>query len=371
MPRIVDPRFPILLRTLRQQRGLTLRALAPLVLSSRSHLADFEHGRKRPTRETAERLDEVLGADGALAAMVREELPFGSGEADRLQYAARSGRVDAATVESLAAVLAHQRRLEDAVGSSAMVAPVLAQLRLIEAMVNGARQDETWRPLIDTAGQWAHFAGWLCTTTGEHDQGRAWYQRGLEWATEAGNPHLLATILSMRGHLAWVRGQFPAMVGHSRAAAWQPASLGVRALAVQQEARGLALLEDARAAEDGLDRAEELAVRATDHPEAEPDWMYFYDPTFFQLQRGLAQHYLGRSDRAAELLSGGLDRLPAEVRQSDWIGWYVVQLASAHAASGEADVARSRIGEARSIADATGATRLSRDVAEVERALDD
>jgi hypothetical protein len=279
--------------------------------------------------------------------------------------------LDGPTIGALASVLAHQRRLEDVVGSAALVGPVLAQLRMIDRLVGSASQDEHWRSLLDTAAGWAHFAGWLCTTTGDHAQGRAWYLRALEWATEAGNPHMIASVLSMRGHLAWVRGEFRSMVELSRAAAWQPTTPGVRSMSVQQEARGLALLDDARGTDNGLDRAEELAITSVDRPEAEPDWMYFYDPVFFTLQRGLAQHYLGRHDRATALLVDGLDRLPAAIRRSDWIGWYVLQLASAHLAVGEDDVARERLTEVREIVDTTGAGRLAGELVEVERTIGD
>jgi len=52
------------------------------------------------------------------------------------------------------------------------------------------------------------------------------------------------------------------MIELSRAAAWQPASLGVRALAVQQENRGLALIGDADGSDHTMAQAEEMASEA-------------------------------------------------------------------------------------------------------------
>ncbi|WP_433228195.1 hypothetical protein [Actinomadura formosensis] len=72
--------------------------------------------------------------------------------------AARPSRVDLATVESLARVLAGQRRLEDSIGSAAVVPAVRAQLRAIEGMVADAR-GAVRRDLLDVAAQWAQFAG--------------------------------------------------------------------------------------------------------------------------------------------------------------------------------------------------------------------
>lgn len=370
---IVDPRFAATLRRLRIERGLGLRALADQVHIGKSTLHDLETGKTPPTPEIAQLLDDALGAGGELARLVHADNGVLTPDDDaRLAWAVQHPRhVDPAVVESLTTVLAHQRRLEDVAGSAVLVAPVVAQLAVIERLVDEAADGDARRALIDVAGQWAQFAGWLSATTGDHAGGRAWYVRSLEWATEAGNPDLAATSLSMRGHLAWVRGQLRAMIDLSRAAAWQPAVSGaVKANAVQQEARGLALLGDAADADpdDRLDLAEELAARAADERDG-PPWMYFYDPTFFALQRGLSQHYLGRHERAAEQLTAALDALPADIRSSDWIGWYVLQLADALARSGDRDGAANALAEARRVVAATGAERLRNDVEALARKL--
>lgn len=374
MPRpvvVVDPNFGATLRRQRQARGLSLRQLGKLVCYSHTQVWELETGRARPTPDQATRLDAVLDAGGALAGMVVEDLsPLTPDDEDRLLYVVRNPRrVDIVTIDSLAAMLAHERRLEDAAGSASLVAPVRAHLALVEGLVAGAADDKRWPALVDVAGQWAHFAGWLSATTGDHEQGRRWYVRAMEWATESGNPDMVATALSMRGHLAWVRGQVRAMIELSKAAAWQPAGPAVRSLAIQQEARGLALLGDGPATDARLDESEQLAVEAAQHPDEKPPWMYFYDPAFFALTRGLAQYYLGRHDRAVELLTGGLRRLPKEIRDSDWIGWYVCQLAEAHAEAGNLDCAAAAIEDARRIAEATGAARLSADVDRLSRKL--
>jgi tetratricopeptide (TPR) repeat protein len=266
-------------------------------------------------------------------------------------------------------MLANQRRLEDSIGSTLLAGPVVAQLAVIERLVEDAPDNDRRAALVDVAAQWAHFAGWLCATTGDHAAGRAWYLRALEWATEAGNADMIGTTLSMRGHLAWVRGQTRAMIELSRAAAWQPASLGVRALAIQQEGRGLAVLGDGPASDDRLDEAEEMAARAAQRPDTQPDWLYFYDPAFFALQRGLAQLYLGRHEKAVELFVRGLKQLPADVRESDWIGWYVLQLAAAHQAAGNINCAVEAVQEAQHTAAATGAARLRAEVQQQAEAL--
>src|SRR5438105_610273 len=67
---VVDPRFGLLLRTLRRGASLSLRGLATRTSYSRSFLWDLEAGRRHPSLETARRLDGSLSADGALIALV-------------------------------------------------------------------------------------------------------------------------------------------------------------------------------------------------------------------------------------------------------------------------------------------------------------
>lgn len=370
MPRrvVVDPRFPARLRELRQARELSLRELAAMTFLGKSTLSELEKGVTAPSADTAQRLDDALDGGGELAAMVR--LAHKDGIDSRLLYVAENPRrVDAVTVDTLADLLASQRRLEDSIGSAPLVTPVLAQLATVENLVRDAPDDALKVRLIDVGAQWAQFAAWLCATTGDHRSGQRLYLQALEWATEAANPHMVATVLSMRGHLAWITGRIRAMIELSRSAQWQPASPGVRALATQQEARGLALVGDAAGADATLDHAEELAAQAAEDRDREPPWLYFYDPQFFATQRGLAQQYLGRHEQAAEQLSTALARLPAEIRRSDWIGWYVLQLAAAHAAAGDHDEAVRVLDEARQIAANAGAARLRGEVDELARKL--
>src|SRR5437764_7078190 len=74
MPRVavVDPRFGAMLRRLREARGLSARRLSALVPFSGGYVNQYETGVRRPTVETARRLDELLDAGGELAALVTE-----------------------------------------------------------------------------------------------------------------------------------------------------------------------------------------------------------------------------------------------------------------------------------------------------------
>jgi transcriptional regulator with XRE-family HTH domain len=366
----IDPRWPGEMRAARQRLGLTFRQLATCTSYSHTYLWELETGRKQPNTAAAIRIDEALQADGRLAALVVDTtVPASPDDLDRLALAAAKPRtVDLAAVDSLRAILAHQRRLEDTIGSAPLIAPVQAQLAVIENLLIDARG--TVRPaVVDVAAQWGQFAGWLHAAAGRSGGARDWYARTLEWAAEVSNVDMIATALNMRGHLAWLAGEPGPVIGLSAAAGRQPAAPGVRALAAQHEARGHALVGDADEMESRLDRAAVLAAEAAEHPEREPPWVYFYNGHYLAMQRGLAYRLLGRDVAAIEELQDGLAAMPDEVRRSEWVGAYVLHLAAAHEAAGNRDVAIRALEEARAIATVTGAARLTQQVERLSRRL--
>ncbi|WP_410809459.1 hypothetical protein [Micromonospora sp. 067-2] len=79
--------------------------------------------------------------------------------AARLKYTtAGARRVDRAATNALAALLAGYRRLEDAIGSGPITAPVRAHLDTMMGLLRDAPLDVRPR-MVDEAGQWAQFAG--------------------------------------------------------------------------------------------------------------------------------------------------------------------------------------------------------------------
>lgn len=359
MPRLaVDPRFAVELRRRREQLGLSVRELARLSVTSKSHVHDIETGRRRPTMEIANHLDQALGAGGTLAAMVRPAGPPPEA-ADRLAYVAtHPRRVDRAALTTLTELLAAQRRLEDMIGSAAVLGPVRAQLDVVSVLLDEARGG--LRPaLVDLAGQWAQFTGWLYAATGRRTDAGRWYVQALEWATEADNTDLIATVLSFRGYLAEGAGKYGPMIGLSRAAQRDSTVYaGQRAYSAGQEARGLALAgADASEAVAALDVASELA--AEQDPDTAPPWAYFYTPTFFEAQRGIVHRHLGEYEQAAEHLIAGLGDRPSSGARPEWAGPYLVHLGVSLAEIGERDQAATVLGEAQALAQVTASAVLA------------
>jgi len=147
------------LRRLLAEGGMSLNEAARRSNYDAGYLSKVASGRKRATPAVAARLDDVLGAGGSLAALA-DDGPLFNGSLspdgrERIEHArSYPGRADAAVARSLATVLDAQRHAEDALGSAAIIRPVLAQLAVAEDLVREARGPA--RPeLVHVAGEWA------------------------------------------------------------------------------------------------------------------------------------------------------------------------------------------------------------------------
>ncbi|GIJ07765.1 helix-turn-helix transcriptional regulator [Micromonospora andamanensis] len=367
MAAIADGRFGGELRRLRVLAGLSLRQLAPLVLSSRGHLHDLETGRRRPTVDLAARLDDALDTGGILSGMLHPT-PAPSDPESLAYVAQHPRRVDPAALHTLTDLLAAYRRLEDTLGSAPLLPTMRTQLDMVTTLVSEATS--ALRPnVVDLAAQWAQFGGWLYAASDRRRLANRWYGTALEWGTEAGNPDMIATALSMRGHLAWSERRSHPMIGLSAAAARQPASPGIRAIAIQQQARGHALLGEADFVTALLDQAAELVAAARQAPDREPPWIYFHSTAYLTMQRGLAYRLLGWNAQAIEYLRLGLSGMSPEAAGAAWTGPYLLRLAAALVDTGEASEALSIYQRVHGIGQATRTLSLIDQAEEAVRAM--
>lgn len=318
------------LRRFRKRAGLTQPALARRVFVNQSTISRIETGQLAPDYLLVEQLDATLDADGALLELLRPAAGLlDPEEADRLDYvAAHVRRLDLTAVESLGVVLAGMRRLEDTAGAALMIEPVRAQLKLTACLVREARGD--LRPhAVQLGAQWAQFAGWLNTATDRFPNADRWFNRALEWATEASDHDMIATALSFKGHLAWLTGQVGPTIGLSQAVQHQPGVYaGQLAYDALQEARGHAVLGDGDMVDRKVDEANGLALLAVEQLPDAPPWHYYRHEAFWLLEEGRVYRYLGRPGRAADLLTAGLDALPAEQQGAEWANTYRRDLAA-------------------------------------------
>ncbi len=351
------------------ERGISQRRLARLVPCNDGYLSRVARNLQVPSPEMAERLDDLLDAGGHLARM-RDPAPLrraASGdltpddEERLLRAAQRPGGADLAVVESLGIVLAAQRRIEDSIGSAPLIPAVVTQLNTIEQMVIEAR-DPVRRPLLDVAAQWSQFAGWLHASVGATGKALAHLNTTQEWATEIGDQAMVGSVMSWRGYVAEHRGHIGPMIGLSQAGQRMRDTVG-RVYDLYQEARARALLGQATE----VDRLTAIAAEEAQNQRAEdgrPWEYYYYAPGFFTLEHGTAYRILGRADPdrnadAVELLTKGLNNLPAEMRHSEWAGDFVFQLARAYMQAGEHDHAATLADELAELADRLGSDRIA------------
>jgi transcriptional regulator with XRE-family HTH domain len=355
------------LRRLLTERGMSLNELARRSNYDAGYLSKIGSGRKRATSAVAARLDDALGAGGSLAALADDSPLFNGtlnpGRRERLEHARRHpSRVDAAAAESLALVLDAQRHAEDALGSAAVMRPVLAQLAVTESLVREARGPARL-PLVHVAGQWAQFAGWLHANSGQREQADARLSQALQWAVEAGEVNLISEVLSFHGHAAYVAGYPGPVIGLSQAAQRdRNAYPGQLAISAAQEAKGYAMEGRGADTDRLLDEADELAARARGRREEAPPWLYYHTDGFFDLQRGQAYGYLAADPlyhaRAAAALASGHAALPASAQGSEWGAEYLIHLAAVHARGSDLEQASAVALRAAGIARATGSARL-------------
>lgn len=344
--------FAARLAAIMSERGLGVRALARRVFCDPALISRLRSGQQQPSPKIARLLDDALQADGDLAALASgiSHTPefdgtFTPDDAERLSLAAkRPSRLDARAIDALAAVLAAQRDLEDRVGSAPMLAPAATQATTAERLVRDAPASLRTR-LVDVTAQYGYFHAWLHENTGRLERATALYDRALGQATEAGDVNLVSELISMKGHVAWARGDVAEVVRLSQSAQRDPTAFaGQHAVSAMQEARALAIMGDAQAVSRKLTGADTALTRAAERGDDRPPWLYYHSTAFFEIQRGQAWLHLGAHDgrytgKAVTALAAGVAELDETARGSEWGASYLLHLAGAHIQAGAVDEA--------------------------------
>ncbi|MGW7008098.1 helix-turn-helix domain-containing protein [Streptomyces sp. NPDC054933] len=350
---VASENWAAVFRTYRQLAGgVSQTKLGERVGLAQSDVSEIERGRRRVTSlEVRQRIVEGLGIpEGLLYGAARPASgPVASlallGLAPHEDLLARvtsavdgSNRPDRATLDWLDRLLAEHRRAEDLIGSRPLVDVMRQQLRTVVGF-HGRTTGELSDRVVRLAAEHAQFLAWMAQDQGASAAALAWYDRSHEWALEAGEANMAATTLSMKAHMAWSGGRGTRCVRLAEAARWSApgTSRGVQGMAAQMAARGHALNREGDDARRLLDEAQDLISRAAEHPEDEPPWMYFYDETWFTLQRGMAEMHLSAWRAAIDQLTSGLAVLPDHYRRDKT--WYRTCLAHALAGAGEASEA--------------------------------
>jgi transcriptional regulator with XRE-family HTH domain len=320
------------LHRLRQAAGLSQPALSRRVPISQTSLSRYEHDRQAVDPRTADRLDELLNAGGALRALLPPSpcAVLTPDDGDRIVHAvAAPSRVDRRTVDALADVLVATRRLEDATSAAAVLPMVRQQLATVRSMT--AEAPSAVRPAAaSVASQCSQYLGWLLLATGHGDQAVGQFDAAISLGAEADDPTSFAHGLSFKAYAALLAEQ-PGTAASLSAAARRDRRvyLPMRAYDAYQEALALATEADEAAALRVLGEGNDLAAAAAEDDGEAPAGAYWYTPSFLQAQHGLVLLRLGRHDQAADLLALGLDAWPDELRNTEWAASYQAELEAA------------------------------------------
>ncbi|EHR59928.1 helix-turn-helix domain-containing protein [Saccharomonospora cyanea] len=316
------------LRRLREQAGLSQSQLARMVPISQSSLSRYEADRQTVARDLAERLDELVHADGALLGLFR-----------RIDTAETAGSVrvlDAAAVAAfehtpdLAALIADRtaqfRRLDDFVGGRELYPSVR---RSFEAASEACRDDTTALPDLSELGQ---IAGWVASDAGRTTDAAHLYLTAAKAGEAAGRLDLGASALSS---LAYQLANSSAVPDRAEAVLLASAVVnradGVgRALLLERLAWAHARIGDVAATLRVLDEVDEVF---DDAREPAPPWAYWLDQDEINVMRGRCMVELNRPSLVIKLLSEALSRYdPTRVRER---GLYTTYLAEALVKEGD------------------------------------
>ncbi|MFI0350635.1 helix-turn-helix domain-containing protein [Actinomadura sp. 9N407] len=320
------------MRALMAERGMSLRRLAAATFYDVGHLSRISRDLKPPSAKLAQELDDALGADGELVTLAVSPAPRPLGttltpdDKERVtQVVRRPSRLDVGTLNALATVLAGQRRLEDAVGPTALLGPVTGQLDALVAMLRDASG-----PLRDRLGrfvaEWTVYAGWLHAAVRQDGQALNLFAQGEDLGDDFADGTIAGIATSFRGYVARQQGRPRAVVRASSAALATPGGHPVQRTFDQlQAAQGYAALGEIDQARRLLDTATE---RAADDIEPPPP-VYWYSEPFFQLNIGMIHNNIGEYGDAAALLNAGLTGMPADQAEAEWLDEYKAALAQA------------------------------------------
>lgn len=162
------------------------------------------------------------------------------------------------------------------------------------------------RPLLAVGARAAEFAGWLYRDCGQTASADYWRDRASEWAMEIADFAMPGYVLIKKSQSAWDERDASRMLGLAQAVEQGPWRLPTRVLAeaVQQQARGLAMLNRNRQqVDDTLKKARGILEHGS--PDGTPLAAH-YDTALFAVQTAICYGESGRPEEAADIYESTL-----------------------------------------------------------------
>lgn len=311
------------LRRLRNERGLSIRALAVLVHQGKSYVHELETGQKVPSAAVAHRLDTALMAGGRLASALRP--PAALDAESEIEAAELARRVTASdisheTLDRLDGVADELAMAYAATPPAALLPRVRRHLDFVSSLIDGRKTLSQHRRLIVVGGWLALLRATLHIDLRQGHAANAYLLTAAQMADQADHAEIAAWALETRAWKSLIAGDYRHALDlsqHAQSVAPRDGSAYVQATA--QEGRAWARLGDRGQTRRVLDRVELLAGSrpVPDHPEHH----YRYDPAKAHSYAATTLAWAGdpaaeavARDVVAELEGGGRPRRVASAR---------------------------------------------------------
>ena len=360
------------LRRLMAVRGVGVRELARRVPCNPGYLSNLRNGNKRPSRQIAARLDEVLDAGGGLVALAAGSFADHDAPLDEVTRL----RLDALSAGQLDELISHLGdqwhalvKTDNLLGPRHALDAVRVYLGVISAVLRAARPPIR-RQVLALGARYAESAAWLHEDAGDLPSARYWTGRSMEWAIEGGDRLMVSWTLFRRSQQA-MPARDPAQVAGLASAARR----GARGLPgpmlaaiLQQEAHAHALDGAEKDCHKTLDRAHALAAEPNDPGDASNGHGSFCTPAYLEMQRGICWLTLAQPGKALPALESALRSLPPVYRRDRGLG--LSRQAAAFTALAEPAEAAAAATRALEIARDSGSGRILRMIVPVAAALE-
>ncbi|MFJ5988820.1 helix-turn-helix domain-containing protein [Lentzea sp. NPDC092896] len=330
----------------RKAHGLRQDELGTLAGFSQSAISRLESGSNIAyDMRVLRTLQRLLGIPAHLLGLTDRTVPVPSGdlvvgmEGKALMALCASAVFSADNDDAVSQLLVLRRIVNDAHNwraTGALMPAVRSMYDVIDALRRNAR-GEIRRRLLGTGAMYAEFYGWLFEEVGDLRNAGAWTSRALEQGQAADDRDVVAYCYVRMSQLAEADGDDDRVIGLARAAQRETGvSPVVRAMALRQEARGLA-----RAGQNACMRRFDLAQALVQNVERpltdEYSIGYCFTDLHVQMQRAASMVALSDHRRAIDAYTELMPRWGSVCQWEQ--GVHTATLAYAHTANGDVDQA--------------------------------
>ncbi|MCX4823869.1 transcriptional regulator [Streptomyces sp. NBC_01142] len=293
-------------------------------------------------RSDVGRRDFLVGSAVAASALVEPSRDWLITGADNQVARTAGARVGASDVEAVRAMTRALTELDHRFGSGHVRPVVVHYLNsVVSGLLSGSYRETVGRELFAAVARLTELAGYMAVDTGQPGLAQRYYIQALRLAQAAGDRgyggYVLAASMS---HLAAQLGNPREIAQLARAA--QEGTRGQvtpRALAMfyAAEARGHALLGDARTCHDVAGKALAALERAESSAGDDPAWIAHFDHAYLADELAHCYRDLGQAEAAARHAADALDGHPESRARRRAIG--LVLLATAQVQQREVEQA--------------------------------